>query len=119
MVLDVLKDSVKIKTGEKIIKGETVDLVVGRVEGNLSTPLPLLIGLIVNEAGIELTNAMLNQGVIIYDESILSAADSINAKIWRQRPSPKIQPTVNLGSSVDVWVTIDQLKIDDATQQNF
>jgi beta-lactam-binding protein with PASTA domain len=119
LVLDVQKDSMQITAGEKLIKGESIDLVVGRVEGNTSTPLPSLIGLSINEASVELTNAMLNRGVIIYDESILSAEDSLNARVWKQRPTPKIQRDVNLGSNIDIWVTVDQLKIEDASQQNF
>lgn len=119
LVLDIQKDSVSIQPGEKLFKGASIDLVVGRVEGNATTPLPFLVGLNISEAGTELTNAMLNQGVIIYDESILSAEDSLNALVWKQRPTPRLIKNVNLGSTVDIWVSVDQLKIEDAMQQNF
>ncbi len=119
LVLKVQIDSTDIFPGKKLPKGASIDLVLGHQEGNLSTPLPDLTGLSVEEADRTLTDAMLNKGVIIYDASILSKEDSVNAVVWRQRPNPKITATVNLGSSVDIWVTVDQLKIDDAIEQEF
>lgn len=119
LVLKVLQDSIKIKTGQKLVKGSVIDLVVGRVEGNITTPLPNLIGLTLPEAQELITNAMLNTGVFIYDQSVLSPKDSLNVKVWKQNPSPKINAEVNLGSSIDLWLTIDQLKIDDAIKPNF
>lgn len=118
LVLKVLQDSIEIKTGQNLIKGSVIDLVVGRVDGNITTPLPNLIGLSISEAQEQITNAMLNTGVFIYDESVLSPEDSLNVKIWKQNPSPKINTEVNLGSSIDLWLTIDQLKIDDAIEPN-
>ena len=61
---------------------------------------------------------MLNPGVLIYDESVILNEDSLNAKIWQQRPSRKFTETVSLGSSVDLWITVDTLKINDATEQD-
>lgn len=116
LVLEVQKDSVELATGHKLPKGSTVDLVVGREQGNLVTDLPNVIGQTIPEAKTSLTDAMLNEGVIIFDESILSGEDSLNARIWKQRPNPKVTGTATLGSSVDLWVTVDELKIEDAMQ---
>lgn len=116
LVLNVQIDSVNIRTGKQLPKGTRVDLVVGRQHGNQTTPLPDLIGLTVDEAQETLTAAMLNTGVVIYDESVLSSEDSLVARIWRQRPNPRVTGSILLGSSVDLWVTVDQLKIDDALQ---
>ncbi len=116
LVLEVQKDSVELVTGQKLPKGTTVDLIVGREQGNLVTDLPNVIGQTIPEAQTSLTDAMLNEGVIIYDESILSAEDSANARVWRQRPNPNVTSTATLGSSVDLWVTVDELKIEDALQ---
>lgn len=116
LVLNVQIDSVNIKTGKQLAKGTRVDLIVGRQHGNQTTPLPDLIGLTVDEAQETLTAAMLNTGVVIFDESVLSSEDSISARIWRQRPNPRVTGNILLGSSVDLWVTVDQLKIDDAMQ---
>ncbi len=119
LVLNVQMNSNNIRTGKKLPKGTKIDLVVGRTRGNLSTPLPDLTGMNVDEAKNALTDAMLNAGVVIYDESVLSSEDSLNAVVWRQSPDPRITATANLGSSVDLWVTVDQLKVDDALEQNF
>jgi len=119
LVLNVQIDSADILPGTKLSKGASVDLIVGRTQGNTNTPLPDVTGLTIEEADQALTDAMLNTGVFIYDESVLSSEDSLNAVIWRQRPSPKITGTVNLGSSVDLWVTVDEIKIEDALNQNF
>lgn len=119
LVLNVQIDSVDIHPGKKLPKGASIDLVVGRTQGNMNTPLPDVTGLTIDQAEQALTDAMLNTGVFIYDESVLSKEDSLHAVVWRQRPSPKITGTVNLGSSVDLWVTVDELKIEDAVEQDF
>lgn len=116
LVLNVQIDSTDIRPGKQLPKGTSVDLIVGRKHGNQTTPLPDLIGLTVDEAQATLTSAMLNTGVVIYDESILSPGDSLSARVWRQRPDPRITGSILLGSSIDIWVTVDQLKIDDALE---
>lgn len=116
LVLEIQKDSVELFTGQKLPKGSSIDLIVGREQGNQVTDLPNLLGLTIREARETLTNAMLNTGVVIYDESILSAEDSTSAMVWKQQPNPRVTATTTLGSSVDLWVTVDQLKIDDAAE---
>jgi len=111
LVLRVQIDSTDVKPGEKLAKGTSVDLVIGRNQGNMTTPLPDVIGMLVNDAETAITNAMLNTGVLIYDESIVTGEDSLNAFVWRQRPDPKVTSSVNLGSSVDLWLTVDSLKL--------
>jgi beta-lactam-binding protein with PASTA domain len=111
LVLNVQKDSTDIRQGQQLAKGSRIDLIIGRNQGNISAPLPNLIGLTINEALMSLTGAMLNPGVIIYDNSFVTKTDSLNAMVWKQQPTPKITPEVNLGTSVDLWVTIDALKI--------
>lgn len=115
LVLNVQIASEDVRPGRKVAKGTSVDLVVGRTEGNVATPLPNLTGLSIEEAENTLTNAMLNMGVLIYDETVISEDDSLNARVWKQSPNPKVVANVNLGSSVDVWITVDALKIDAAS----
>ncbi len=117
LVLDVQQDSVSIQKGEKIIKGSTIDLIVGRSKGNLKTPLPNLTGFSLEEALATLTGAKLNQGVQIYDNTIHTAEDSLNAQIWKQLPNPKFIKTVDLGSSVDIWLTVDPDKVNKAYER--
>jgi len=119
LVLEVQKDSVRVRSGQKISKGSRIDLVLGRAQGNASTILPDLTGLTAEEAVQVLMNMMLNTGVIIYDNNIQSPADSLNAKVWRQRPSPKTTSAINMGTSVDLWVTTDSLKLNEPNGLNF
>ena len=111
LVLRVEQDSTELKTGDLILKGSSVDLVVGRNPGNEDTPLPDLTGDNIALAKSTLTNSMLNMGVIIYDNSITTAEDSINAFVWKQYPSVKNTKRIGLGSSVDLWLTVDSMKI--------
>jgi beta-lactam-binding protein with PASTA domain len=111
LVLKIHIDSVDIHPGQQIAKGTSVDLIIGSSLENSATPLPDLTGLTIQEAQNTLTYAMLNQGVLIYDESIISKDDSLNARVWKQQPSSKITENVNLGTSVDLWITVDALKI--------
>jgi beta-lactam-binding protein with PASTA domain len=117
LVLDVKLDSVSIQAGENIITGSTIDLVVGRSKGNIKTPLPNLTGFTLNEATAILNDARLNQGVLIYDNSIRTAEDSLDAQVWKQLPNPKFVPSVDLGSSVDIWLTVDTVKINEAYEK--
>ncbi|MFW6309884.1 MAG: PASTA domain-containing protein [Prolixibacteraceae bacterium] len=119
LVLNVQIDSTNIPAGKKLPKGTSVDLVLGRTRGNKETPLPDVTGLTVEQAEQMLTDAMLNTGVFIYDKSIVTKDDSIHAVVWRQRPSPKVTGTVDLASSVDLWLTVDELKIEEAIEQEF
>jgi beta-lactam-binding protein with PASTA domain len=111
LVLEVQQDSSEIRTGDKIIKGTSIDLTIGQSKGNLKTPLPNLMGFPIPDAEATLIGAKLNKGVLIYDKSITTAEDSVNAKVWKQLPNPKFVSKVDLGSSVDLWLTTDTTRI--------
>jgi beta-lactam-binding protein with PASTA domain len=119
LVLNVQIDAENVRPGQKVDKGTSVDLTIGRTQGNTSTPLPNLSGLTIEEAENTLTHAMLNMGVLIYDETIISKEDSLNARVWKQNPNPKVTGNVNLGSSVDIWITVDALKIEETAEPEF
>jgi hypothetical protein len=59
-----------------------------------------------------LNNTMLNTGVVIYDKTIVSENDSLNALVWKQYPSTKNTMQISLGTSVDLWLTTDSLKFE-------
>lgn len=111
LVLKAQIDSVNLKPGIKLDRGTSIDLIIGRTAGNTATPLPDLIGLTLQEAQKSLTYAMLNRGVLIYDKTVTTSEDSINAMVWQQNPTPALTKTVNLGTSVDLWLTVDEQKI--------
>lgn len=119
LVLKVEQESEEVYQGNILLKGSTINFTIGRNPENEQTALPYLKGLKTEVAKKILTDAMLNLGVLIYDKTILTAEDSTNAVIWRQRPDVKSKRSVMLGTSVDLWITVDKEKIIKATEAQF
>ncbi len=111
LVLRVEYDSTEIMQGKVIPKGSKIDFIIGSDAVHEDTPLPNLQGLKIDEARKIITDARLNFGVLIYDVSIVTGEDSLNAVIWQQRPDTRFNSSVELGTSVDLWVTVDKEKI--------
>jgi len=105
LILKVTQNSRELNQGDEILKGSTIDLVVGRSGGNLETSLPDLTGMSLTEAKNTLSTGMLNTGVLIFNSSVSTPEDSVNAIVWRQYPSVSNTRIVNIGSSVDLWLT--------------
>lgn len=114
LVLKALHDSTEVFKGDVLPAGSVIDLVLGKGSGFKKTAVPNLIGLTISEAKTVILDSLLNPGVIIYDESIITTEDSLDAKLWKQRPEPGKNRLVELGSSIDMWVTVDQGKLPDA-----
>lgn len=91
-------------------RGAVIDLVVGKGLSDEKTNVPELIGLTVNDATNELFAKNLNLGVLIYDDSFENAEDSINAKIWKQIPEAGVGKKIELGTAIDIWLTVEELK---------
>lgn len=92
-------------------RGTYVDLVVGRGLSGEKTTVPNLRGISVDEARIALYNLSLNIGVQVYDNTVVNYIDSAKAIIWKQRPDTTSQSMVELGTSIDVWLTVDPAKV--------
>ncbi len=120
-VPDIAKDNVlkqkllgeDIEEGDSIVKGTTVDLVLGKGLSNEKTAAPDLVGLLYEDASKKIIRRSLNMGAIIYDESLMNAEDSSLAFVWKQRPvyDEENEIMINLGASVDIWVTVDSSKL--------
>jgi beta-lactam-binding protein with PASTA domain len=100
-----------MEEGDSIIKGSQIDLVLGRGLSNEKTAAPDLVGLFFEQAKERITNRYLNLGAVIYDASFKDAEDSINAFVWKQKPEFNEDNLMNLGSSVDIWLTADSTKL--------
>ena len=99
-----------IEPGTPIETGATIDLVLGLGdEGQIST-VPYLIGKTKQEAENLCFQNSYEIGVLLYDESIISHTDSLNAKVWKQSPDPDSRLTV--GSQIDLWLTVDINKLE-------
>ena len=58
-----------------------------------------------------ITNRYLNLGAVVYDASFEDGEDSLNAFVWKQKPEFDEDALMNLGSTVDIWLTADSTKL--------
>ena len=100
-----------IEPGTLIAKGSSIDLLVGQGLSNKKTEIPDLQGLTLEEALTLCQSNSLNIDVTIYDDTIATQEDSLRAFIWKQLPEANMGKKLRLGSSLDIWLTIDSLKI--------
>lgn len=105
-VLHQLYRGREIPHGSKIVKGSSIDLILGFGLANEKISVPNLKQLTKNEAQEILSNNYLNFDAIIYDNSIETNEDSLKAIICKQRPESGSQ--INIGSSITVWLTLDK-----------
>lgn len=109
-----------IKPGTMLEKGSYVDLLVGQGLSDEKTQVPNLYGMTLEEARALVQSRSLNIDAVIYDDSIPSQRDTLRAFVWRQLPEPEMDNKLRLGSSLDIWLTIDQGKLlpDSVTEVN-
>jgi len=97
--------------GELVIKGSSVDLVLGMGLSNETTLVPDLTGMTFIRAKEMLMDRYLNVGAVIYDSYVQTEEDSVLSFIWRQRPAFGDDTRLNLGANVDIWLTTDSTKL--------
>jgi beta-lactam-binding protein with PASTA domain len=100
-----------ILPGDSISKGSYIDLVLGKGLSNESSSVPGLVGLTLEEARIRAADRFLRIGGILDDNTITNEEDRINAWIYQQRPEAGPDVRLPMGSSIDVWITMDSTKI--------
>ena len=111
LVLQQLYKGKPVEPGTVVVKGAIIDLHIGKGLSTERTNVPDLKALTLEEAKSYVVSVSLNIGASIYDESILTAEDSIAAVIWKQQPSAESGARIPLGSSVDVWLSVDTAKV--------
>ncbi len=104
VVLEQLYKGNQINPGIDIEKGSEITLVLGKSQGMDNTVTPSLIGLTIDEAAAKSADKMLNIGAKIYDETVITHEDSINATINKQRPAKNI--AVIPGEEIDIWLSM-------------
>ncbi len=97
----------EIEEGTLVPKGSKINLVLGMGLSNQKTQVPDLNFYSLGNAKNRILRSALNLGAIIYDESIIDRTDSIEAKVWRQYPSYRENKMIRLGSTIDLWLTVD------------
>jgi beta-lactam-binding protein with PASTA domain len=100
-----------IEPGTPLERGAVIDLIVGQGLSNRTTAVPDLTGLPFDQAKQISQDLSLNIGAQIYDSTIVSREDTLNAFVWQQRPTGKNDSRLRLGSSIDIWLTTDSTTV--------
>lgn len=103
-------NGISVKKGDTLLKGSKVDLVIGKGLSNKKIAVPSIIGYTLAEAQMKLSYLVLKIGNPNFDSSIVSHEDSLDAKIFNQIPGHNNNQIIPLGSSIDVWLTVDSTK---------
>lgn len=108
-VLAVLYRGADKKPGDDIPKGSVVDLVIGDGIGNTEVPVPMLVGLTLEEALFVLKGSQLQPGAVIYDATV---KDTASALVYRQVPVSGDSAIIKQGESVDIFLSssLDKIK---------
>ena len=96
-----------IEPGEMVIRGERIDLVLGEGLSTRTTYVPDLLYLTLEEARNMILESSLNLGATLYDHTIETEEDSLDAFTWRQRPEYETDIQIRLGSIIDLWLSVD------------
>ena len=99
-----------IEQGTPIEKGSGIVLVLGQGLSNETDFIPELTLMTHDSAASLLLDLHFNIGAVVFDDSILSAEDSMNALIYKQFPDHN-STKAQLGSPIDIWLSLDSLKL--------
>lgn len=120
VVLKQLYNGKEIQEGDSIQKGSTIDLVLGKGLSNQRTAIPDLRGLNLESAKDKIFGASLTLVTSIYDNTVVTGRDSANAFVYKQNPEFNYDATLQLGSSIYLWLTVDSAKLpNDSTRVVF
>jgi len=111
VVLQQLHNGKEVSKGELLQQGSVIDLVLGKGLSNQRTVIPDLIGMNLGPARNSILSSSLNLGTFIYDNSIITAADSLNAFVYKQNPEFNTDGSLQLGSSIYLWLTVDSARL--------
>jgi beta-lactam-binding protein with PASTA domain len=111
VVLSQLHNAKEIAPKDSLQKESMIDLVLGKGLSNQRTPVPNLIGMNLDPATDRILGTSLNLGTFIYDNTIRTADDTLNAFVYKQNPESKEDATLQIGSSIYLWLTVDSLKL--------
>jgi eukaryotic-like serine/threonine-protein kinase len=111
VVIEQLYNGRIISEGDSIQKSSVIDLVLGKGLSNQRTSVPDLIGMALGSAKNKILISSLNLGTYIYDNTIISGKDSLNAFVYKQNPEYREEASLQLGSAIYLWLTIDSTKL--------
>jgi beta-lactam-binding protein with PASTA domain len=109
IVIRQLHNGKEVAEGDSIQKGSVIDLVLGKGLSNEKTPVPNLLGLRLEKARNTILGASLNLSAVTYDNTVVTADDTSNAFVYKQKPD--YRESAQLGSVVYVWLTVDSARM--------
>lgn len=96
-----------VLAGVKLPKGTVVDIAIGiGNEGGVAL-VPSVLGLIVEEAEDSLLRRSLQLGMVSYDATVQTGADTVRAVVYKQLPAPDPYNPVDAWTPVNLWLTLD------------
>lgn len=110
-VLRQLHNNLEIEPGTMVDSEAVIDLVVGLNSRDNVTFVPYLAGLRSLSAVEAVHDHSLNIGKMRYDETVKDYEDSLNAVVYRQVPDASDSISVNMGSAVDLYMTLDHSRV--------
>jgi beta-lactam-binding protein with PASTA domain len=111
-VLEQKYNGYPIKKGDTLIRNSRIDLVIGKGLSNEKTVVPVIVGFTIQEAQSILASIVLKIGKPTYDSSVADYEDSMRAIIFKQIPAHNKSQLIPLGSSIDIWLTVDSSKLE-------
>jgi len=110
-VLEQLYRGRNIKPGTMIETGSTVDLVVGLSPEENLTYVPDVVGMKYRRAYDAVLDNSLNVTGLIFDKSVKTYSDSLDAVVYKQGPLPSTEAPILKGEGVSLYLSIDPEKI--------
>jgi eukaryotic-like serine/threonine-protein kinase len=111
VVLDQLYNGKKINPGDSLQKGSVIDLVLGKGLSNQRSSVPDLMGMHLDPAKNKILISAFSLGTYVYDSTIVSGDDTVNAFVFKQNPEFKEDASLQLGSAIYLWLTVDSAKL--------
>lgn len=99
-----------IAPGKQITAETPIDLTLGVNAGESTTYIPYLIGHTRDMAKEMLTDNSLNVGLIKFDETVKTYADTLQAQVYSQSPAYS-RAGYPLGTKVSIYLTVDPSRV--------
>jgi len=109
IVISQLYNNREISPGQQIESGTEIDLVVGLSSDMNKTYVPNVKGMKYVRASEAIHENSLNIKKAVFDESIVTYADSLDAVVSKQDPDPS-DNAVLMGSEVTIYLSKDKMK---------
>ncbi len=110
VVLEQQLNGQVIAPGDTLLKGSSVDLVLGKGLSDEKSMVPNLVGLTVEQAITKAADAFFTINTSIPDETV-KENEEVKAIIYRHHPAHSANVLVPLGTQITVWITTDSTKI--------